>query len=283
MPELPEVETYVRNFRPLLEGRRIVRFTSLWPKHAEPSLSAVRRGIVGKRITKLERRAKYIVATLSPGDAQEYKVHKFNADAEHLLIHLRMTGRLEWSGCRENPPLHLRASFELDDGRILWFADSRKFGRITYTRDLAAATAHLGFEPLDRSFTAAALGRLLCGCSRQLKPLLLDQSLIAGLGNIYADEALFSARLHPLLRSANLEEEEIHRLWRAIRTVLSKAIRLGGTSFDWVYPEGGMEKHLNVYGRTGEPCKRCHTPIEYQRIAQRGTHICPCCQRYRGG
>lgn len=270
MPELPEVEIIVRHHRPRLEGRRITRYVSRWAKQAEPSVAAVRQGIVGKRIRRLWRRAKFIVAELDDG-------------CGHLLIHLRMSGRFEWAtDAGKGRRRHVRAAFDLNDGGRLLFCDARKFGKIIYTTDLEAATGHLGAEPLDRTFTAAAFEKLLCGRSRQLKPLLLDQSVVAGLGNIYVDEALFQAELHPLTRSDELTPAQIRRLRNEIRAVLRKAIRHQGTSFDSVYPSGGMERHLKVYGRAGLPCKRCQTPIETLRIAQRGTHVCPKCQALNG-
>lgn len=271
MPELPEVETIVRNYRPRLEGRRITRFVSRWAKQAEPSVAAVRRGIVGKRIGRLWRRAKFIVANLEGGRRPA-----------HLLIHLRMSGRFEWADDRGREHRHIRAFFELDDGNRLLLCDARKFGKIIYTTDFEAATRHLGVEPLGRSFTAAAFEKCLRGRARQLKPLLLEQSIVAGLGNIYVDEALFLARLHPATRSDQLTTEQIRALRTAIRTILRQAIRRRGTSFDAVYPGGGMKRYLKVYGRTGLPCKRCQTPIEALRIAQRGTHICPKCQPTNG-
>ena len=264
MPELPEVETIVRNYRPLLEGRRILRYVSRWPKQASPSMRAVQRGVAGRRIVRLHRRAKYIVADLDPG---------------HLLIHLRMSGRFAWSADHDAEPPHVRAIFELDRGDRLWFCDARKFGKVVYARDLAAATAHLGAEPLERAFTARAFAKLIRGRQRQLKPLLLDQSVIAGLGNVYVDEALFRARLHPEMRSNALSDAQLDALYKAIRAVLREAIRRQGTTIDWVYPGGDMQERLRVYGRAGEPCTRCGAPIERLVVGQRGTHICPCCQR----
>jgi len=264
MPELPEVETIVRDCRPHLEGRRIVAFHSHWPKNTVPSLPQVRRALVGQVITRVSRRAKFIVLHLADGGA--------------LLVHLRMSGRLEWADeCTDLR--HVRAQWDLDNGRRLLFCDARKFGRLLYTRDLAAATADLGPEPLERGFTAAVLGEVLLRRRRQLKPLLLDQSAIAGLGNIYTDESLFRAGLHPQTPSDQLSTEQITRLHAAIRDVLRLAIRKHGTSIDWIYPGGWMQKSLAVYGRVGEPCRQCGTPILGLRIGQRGTHVCPTCQR----
>ena len=156
MPELPEVETIVRTFRPRLEGRRITRFVSRVAKQAEPSVAAVRRGIVGKRIQRLRRRGKYIVADFEQGHCRA-----------HLLVHLRMSGRFEWAAEHDNEPKHVRAYFDLDDGNRLLFCDARKFGKIICTTDFDAATSHLGMEPLDRSFTVAALERTLRARARQ--------------------------------------------------------------------------------------------------------------------
>lgn len=263
MPELPEVETIVRTFRPRLVGRTFVGFDSTWPKGVQPSVAALRAAVLGRRIDSLKRRAKYIVIQLS--------------DETAVLVHLRMSGRLEWEA--EQPAAaHVRASWNLDDGHRLLFCDARKFGRIMHTHDLAAATAGLGPEPLARSFTPAVLAAQLNTRRRQLKPLLLDQSVVAGLGNIYTDEALFRAGLHPLTVAEHLRPPQIDRLHTAIRDVLRLAIRKHGTSLDWIYPDGWMQKHLQVYGRTGEQCRACGTPIQALRVGQRGTHICPRCQ-----
>jgi formamidopyrimidine-DNA glycosylase len=287
MPELPEVETIVQALRPHLEGRRFTRYISRWAKQAVPSTAAVRRGIVGRRITRLWRRAKFIAADLedSGGPGRRSRGERAASDQHfggHLLIHLRMSGRFDWADRPNHKRRHIRAAFDLDDGRRLLFCDMRKFAKIIYTTELDAVTGQLGIEPLERQFTATALERALYGRARQLKPLLLDQTVIAGLGNIYTDEALFQAGLHPTACSERLSREEIERLRTAIRAVLRKAIRHRGTSFDEAYLGGGMQKYLDVYGRAGLPCRRCKTPIERLRIAQRGTHVCPNCQPFDG-
>jgi len=264
MPELPEVETIVRACRPRLEGRIIRAFKSTWPKNVTPSLPRVRRALVGRTIERLDRRAKFIVFHLTGGGC--------------LLIHLRMTGRLEWAADHDDRPPHVRAFWDLDDGSRLLFRDARKFGRIAYAPDFADATADLGPEPLAPDFTARTFGEVLRGRRRQLKPLLLDQSMVAGLGNIYTDEALFRAGLHPTTHAGELTKGQVARLRTAIRQVLRQAIRHGGTSFDWAYEGGRMQKMLKVYGRAGEPCQRCAAPIVALRVGQRGIHICPRCQ-----
>lgn len=269
MPELPEVETIVRTFRPELEGRRILAFRSRWAKQATPSTAAVRQGVVGRRIARLGRRGKFIVFELDPPG--------------WLLVHLRMSGRFEWAHALNGDRRHVRSTWDLDDGRRLAFCDARKFGRLIYTPDLVAATAGLGIEPLERGFTPAVLGELLRARRRQLKPLLLDQGLIAGLGNIYSDEALFRAGLHPLRAADTLTDAEVAALHAAIRAVLREAIRRHGTSLDWIYPGGWMQQHLRVYGRTGAPCRACGARVLYLRVAQRGTHVCAACQPSGGG
>jgi len=273
MPELPEVESVVRRLAPALRGRGVTAFESLWARQCSPTAAGVKRAVVGRRIESVSRRAKYIVMALD--------------DGSWLLVHLKMSGRLEHVGRdgQEAAELlrHIRARFALDDGSTLLFDDARKFGRIAHTRDLAAATAHLGIEPLSDDFTVDWLRRGLEDRSRQLKPLLLDQSFIAGLGNIYVDESLHMARLHPLTPSDRVKREQVPTLHAAIRAVLSDAIERNGTSFDWIYPDGQMQDHLLVYGRAGELCRTCRTTIEALRIGQRGTHICPRCQRRSNG
>jgi formamidopyrimidine-DNA glycosylase len=268
VPELPEVETIVRRFRPLVEGRRIAGFRARWKKQLSPGAAAVWRGCVGRRIARLGRRGKFIVFELDPPG--------------WLLVHLRMSGRFEWGANCECEPGHLRATWIFDDSERLLFCDPRKFGRIIYAADLAAATADLGVEPLSRAFTVRKLAELLRQHHRRLKPLLLDQRVIAGLGNIYTDEALFRAGLHPLARSDRLTPPQVAALHAAIRSVLRQAIIYQGTTFDHAYAGGGMQQRLAVYGRRGQPCLRCGTAIQYARIGQRGTHFCPRCQRGGG-
>ena len=280
MPELPEVETIVRRYRRRLEGRRIVGFTSRWPRNVTPGLRLVRQAVEGRRIARVWRRGKYIVFDLCDASGG---VASGGGLVGHLLIHLRMSGRFEWASDQRREPEHVRAHFDLDDRSRLLFCDARKFGRISYAADLAAATAGLGVEPLAPGFTTAVLGRLLRGRRRRLKPLLLDQSVIAGLGNIYADEALHAAGLHPLRRCDRLTADDVRRLRSAIRRVLQKALRYRGTSFDRMYLGGRMQRHLRVYGRAGKPCGRCGTGIRRLRVGQRGTHFCPRCQPLEGG
>jgi formamidopyrimidine-DNA glycosylase len=260
MPELPEVETTVRKLRGKVRGRRIVRFKATWPRQVSPSIAGVRRSILGRKIERLSRRGKYIVFHLD--------------DSSVLLVHLGMSGMLSLDDDAD----HVRAVWELDDGSRLLFSDARKFGRIRAAKDPGEALCKLGLEPLSKRFTPLALRKALASRSRQLKPLLMDQSVVCGLGNIYVDESLYRARLHPLTRADALTPAQVKRLHRAIVQTLRLAIRLSGTSFDWAYPGGRMQNKLLAYGRTGEPCKRCGRKIVRVLVGQRSTHFCPACQ-----
>lgn len=276
MPELPEVETVVRDLRAAgLAGASITGARIRWAKTiAVPSPAAFRRSICGLRISELSRRGKFIILELSRGYS--------------LLVHLRMTGRLHVVRPGESSAAaraHDRVMFILADGRELCFADSRKFGRIWLTRDPGTVLDKLGPEPL--TISAGGFAARLAAHSRTLKPLLLDQVFLAGIGNIYADEALWAARLHPLRKSDSLSRVEILTLQRSLRTVLRRGIRnlgttLGGGQIHFVLPRGERgrnREHLRAYGQTGHPCPRCKTPIIRILVGQRATHLCPRCQR----
>ena len=282
MPELPEVETIVRDLRPHLEGRMIVDVRVNWPRAiAEPAedVERFRAGVLGRRIVRVRRRGKLVWLCLD--------------DGQSLVIHLRMSGRLVLLPAGSDR--HLRVTFALayanawtpDRGEpecsYLYFHDQRKFGRIWLTRDAARMLDILGPEPLAESFDSGELAGLLAKRRGALKPLLLNQRVIAGLGNIYADEALFRAGLHPQRTADTLSEEEVVRLHSAIQSVLQHAISLHGTTFDGLFvrpggEEGRHQEGLRVYGQTGLPCTRCGTPIERIVVGGRGTHICPRCQ-----
>lgn len=271
MPELPEVETVARFLReggregPPILGKRIVGARLFWERTlAAPSPEEFLSRVVGQTILSIGRRAKYLVLELSE---------------DTLLVHLRMTGDLFVETQQAEIAPHHRLVLDLDGGLRLSFNDTRKFGRVWLTGDPGSVLAGLGPEPLDPEFTAERFHTMLRERRRQLKPLLLDQSFIAGLGNIYVDEALFLARLHPLTVASSLTKQEAERLWAAIRQVLTAGIRSNGTSLDWVYRGGEFQNYLRAYGRTGEPCSRCGTPIERLVVGQRGTHICPNCQQ----
>jgi formamidopyrimidine-DNA glycosylase len=268
MPELPEVETIVRAIRSRLVGLRILAFRSLWPRKVQPSAAAVSRGLAGRKIYSVTRRAKYIILGLDNDTI--------------LLLHLGMSGRLEWSirglDASREAPRFVRAVFSLSSGDQLLFCDARKFGRIRLGKNFPETFRHLGREPLARDFTTRVFQGLLRGKSRRLKDLLLDQSVVAGLGNIYTDEALFLAGLSPLRRANTLSTAETQTLRSSIRRVLRLGIRRNGASIDWIYPGGRMQEELCVYGRTGLPCPRCGRPVLYLKVGGRGTHICARCQ-----
>ena len=270
MPELPEVETTVRLIRPQVVGRRIVDAEVDWrPAIGGVPLRRFRKNVVGARIADVWRRAKYLV---------------FDLDGAGCLVgHLRMTGRLRVLSPAEDPGPYSRVRLALSDGRILHFLDLRKFGRLVHASEPDEVLASLGPEPLGEGFTRRWLRSALRRRRRQLKPLLLDQSFVAGLGNIYVDESLHRARLHPCRIACRLKPASVDRLHDSIQQVLSGAIELQGSTFDGFYktPEGkpGRYQHeFLVYGRTGKPCLCCGRPIRRIVVAQRGTHLCTRCQ-----
>lgn len=274
MPELPEVETVMRLIRPKVVARRIRSVRVEWERSLGGQSSAsFTEAVRGARIARLWRRAKYIV----------FDLERRGRPAGHLLVHLRMTGRLHLRPGREGPCPYTRVRLQLDRGQ-LDFVDVRKFGRLLYRSDVQEVLASLGPEPLSDEFSAESFFRALHSRRRQLKPLLLDQSFLAGLGNIYVDEALHRARLHPLTCSGQLSRQAAGRLHAEIRATLEEAIEREGSSFDRFYrtPEGqpGSYQHqFRVYGRQGRDCPRCGGRIQKIVVAQRGTHLCPRCQR----
>lgn len=270
MPELPEVETVVRALRPNLEQRRLTEVRNYWPRHIDrPSLPELQRRIHGRVITKLSRRGKYILIHLD--------------DGQTLIIHLRMSGHLAVVDAGEPVADHTHTIFALDHGRELRFRDTRKFGRVYLVDDPQEVVGKLGPEPLADTFTAAAFAARLARHKRILKPLLLDQTVVAGIGNIYADEALFEAGIHPTRHSDSLSPEEIARLYTAIRNVLAVGIAREGASINtYVKPDGekgDMQNAVRVFRRTGAPCTTCGSPIERIIVGQRSTHFCPVCQK----
>jgi formamidopyrimidine-DNA glycosylase len=273
MPELPEVETIVRSLQngkagPGLIGQRILRLRTTWPRHIEhPSITTFRRQIKGRTIEKATRRAKYIVLTLDQGA---------------LLIHLRMSGDLRMTPTDSTLEPYEHTRFELENGWDLRFSDARKFGRVGWYPDPSVILNKLGPEPLDPTFSTKIFWERMQSRTRQLKPLLMDQTFLAGLGNIYTDEALHRAGVHPLRRSDTLSEGETEALWRGIREALYDGIYHNGASIDWVYRGGEFQNHFRVYQRAGEPCDVCGTPIQRIVVGQRGTHFCPTCQPERG-
>jgi formamidopyrimidine-DNA glycosylase len=275
VPELPEVETVRRRIAPVLEGRRFERVEIHDPRLVRPYEPAeVAAELEGERVSAVERRGKYLLVWFESGRV--------------LLIHLRMTGSLRHGvelvdGLHEDP--HRRAVVRLDDGSDVVYRDVRRFGTwlLLEPGELEAyLEARIGDEPLDVLFTAARLGERLARRRAPVKAALLDQRTLAGMGNIYVDEALWRARIHPLRPAESLERNELRRLHRGIRAALEHGIaRQGSTLRDYALPDGrsgSMQDELRVYGREGEPCDRCGTTIAKTRVAGRGTWFCPTCQ-----
>lgn len=273
MPELPEVETIAQTLRPALIGRTILEADVRWTRTlATPSVRKFKAQIKGQVIRGVGRRAKFLHLTLTPPGNSSQK----NCN---LLFHLRMSGDLLIKEGKIKVAKHDRLRLSLSGGKTLVFNDTRKFGRVWLTNDLDAVLGSLGPEPLSQAFTPAWLYTALHKRRRQLKPLLLDQTFLAGLGNIYTDEALHKAKLHPLRPSDSVSRKQADSLHKAIRAVLKEGIRRNGASIDWVYRGGEFQNHFRVYDREGEPCPVCGTPIQKLFVGQRGTHICPRCQR----
>jgi formamidopyrimidine-DNA glycosylase len=274
MPELPEVETIRLALEPHVVGRRFERVEIDDPRLVRPfEPMAVAAELEGERVAALERRGKYLIVRFESGRA--------------LLIHLRMTGSLRHAagGVLADDP-HRRAVVKLDDGSDLAYRDVRRFGtwELLEPEEVDAyLQRRLGHEPLERSFTAKRLAERLEGRRAPLKAALLDQRTVAGLGNIYVDEALWRAQLHPLRPAGTLDLDELTRLTKAIRGALRAGIAQQGASLrDYSTPDGRRgraQERFRVYGREGEPCPRCGTPIEKIRVAGRGTWYCPNCQR----
>jgi formamidopyrimidine-DNA glycosylase len=276
MPELAEVETVARGLQPLA-GRRIlgVRFGKTdFIDHPERIESL----LPGSRLVEVRRHGKMLLFAFDPAAPTPNPP----APPIWLIIHLGMTGQLVLHAADGSIAPHTHVWFSLDDGRELRYTDIRRFGhmRIASPEELATLVAPLGADPLE--LTEAEFRRRLGKRQARVKALLLDQHVLRGLGNIYADESLWRARVHPMRRGSDLSEEELGRLWRAIRQVLREAIRLGGTSIsDYVNAlgrPGGFQKRLRVYRRHGRRCPRCRATIERLIVAGRGTHFCPHCQ-----
>ena len=295
MPELPEVETTVRALRQPLVGRVILDIWNDWPKHLTPALPEFRQRIQGKCIQAIERRAKYLVFTLSdysknPTEKKRGSTfseswnlsQRDSEEGETLLIHLKMTGHLAVVAPEEPADKHVHTIFTLDDGRELRFRDTRKFGRVYLLSEAQTVLGKLGPEPLSEAFTPDILHQKLLGRKRVIKPLLLDQAFVAGIGNIYADEALHRAGIHPLRISNTLSTAESDALHAAIQKVLAQAIRREGSSIDnYRKPDGNrgeMQNDLMAYDRAGEICFRCSGIIERIVLGGRSTHFCSGCQ-----
>lgn len=306
MPELPEIETLARGLRKTVQGKTIKRIVVLEAKKFKGTPSELKKFVVGKKITAINRRAKWLALELSSGYS--------------FIIHLKMTGQLLYQKKNEpfflgghsmsggtkktdnvdlpmdvavytTPPAypnnHTRVTFEFTDGSHLYFQDMRKFGYVELysaaETETYFANKKLAKEPLDDNYTLHYFtDQLTRRKNTTIKAALLDQTVVAGIGNIYADDTLFTARIHPARRVGSLTKQEIKMLHKATTTILQQAISSGGTSFSHYHQLdgtlGGYWKKRRVYQRTGEPCRRCKTPIKKIRCAGRGTHFCPSCQ-----
>jgi formamidopyrimidine-DNA glycosylase len=274
VPELPEVETYIRALAPLLQGKRIAGAQVYWPRTiAAPDAGAFANLIQGRGFVHFDRRGKYMLFGLDSG--------------ETLIVHLRMTGELRVQPANVQPDKHTHLVLDLESGERLHYRDQRKFGRIWLVNDVTQVLARLGPEPLSGDFAPAGLAQALSGRTAAIKALLLDQSVVAGVGNIYADEALFRARIDPRRAGGDLTADEIVCLWQGVRDVLTKGIELRGSSLgsgpqNYTPPDGlpgeAQESH-QVFRRTGLPCPVCGMPVQRVVLAQRSTHFCPSCQR----
>lgn len=273
MPELPEVETVVRGLRGPLAGRRIERMWHDWaPTVHSPGAEEFAARIRGQTITAIERRGKYILIRLA---------------RDTLVIHLKMSGRLYVAGAEAQHEadrwVHVR--FDLEGGQQLRFSDVRKFGRVYLSDDVGQLLAHLGPEPLSDDFTLSHFRAGMRGRKRAIKALLLEQEFIAGVGNIYADEALFRAGIHPAAAVDQLTDDDAARLHGAVCDALRTGIEHEGASINWYRKpdgeKGESQNHFYVYGRAELPCRQCGASINKIRVAQRGTHFCPACQPAR--
>ncbi len=280
MPELPEVETIVRSLknpanlawmesqtladRPGIVGRKVQEARVYWQRTvALPAADVFSRQITGQSIQAVDRRGKFVVISLTK---------------DSLLIHLRMSGDLRVEPQKIPLQKHDRLSVDFVDGMRMVFNDTRKFGRVWLVNKIETIIGDLGPEPFDPNFSSENLYQRLQKSRRSVKTMLLDQTILAGVGNIYSDEALFRAKIHPQTPSNEITSQKAGELLQAIRDVMDEGIHRNGASIDWVYRGGDFQNHFRVYQRTGEPCLECGTPIERVVIGQRSSHFCPHCQ-----
>ncbi len=270
MPELPEVETIKNELLPHIVGHQVTSVTLFWEGIVhQPSVEEFYSRLIGQRLIGLARRGKYFIFSLSSGEV--------------LIIHLRMTGSLLVGQDSSEPPKYTRAIIHLDKDINIFFRDPRKFGVMWLVEDADSVVGKLGPEPLEAGFTPQVLAQLLEKRVAPIKALLCDQFLIAGIGNMYADEALFAARIHPLRPGGSLSSGEVKRLQRAIQQVLWSAIGNKGASVEnYFRPDGTLgTAHFQfqvAHRLGGEFCSVCGTPIERIPIRNRGTYFCPRCQ-----
>ncbi len=277
MPELPEVEIIIQRLKngdadhPPVPGHVIQSVNVTWDRIiAKPDPEGFKENIIGKEIVNARRRGKFLHFPLNEG---------------HMMAHLRMSGniRMERRLTDEGEPIppeeYDKVIINFEENWRLVFVSIRKFGRMWYVEDQGVLFDDLGPEPLDKDFNANKLYDMLQAHNRQIKPLLMDQTFIAGMGNVYTDEALFRAKIHPLRKSDSLSIIEAEVLHNAIQNVLKEGILRLGTSLDRIYEGGQFQNYFRVYQQEGKPCPDCGTTIERITVGQRGTHICPNCQQ----
>lgn len=274
MPEMPELETIKRSLEPHVQGKRIKNINLLLSRQIQkPTPGEFVNRVLFRVIDHLERRGKYLIMKLDNGLS--------------LIFHLRMTGQVCYCPSGAPQPAHARIVFSLNDGGSLVFADSRTLGTVYALKpaemDSIKGLAELGPEPLSPEFTLEYLEKVCAGRRGAIKSFLLDQSVVAGLGNIYVDEALFLAGIHPVRTPESVDSEELTRLYDSINKVIADGINDGGTTFrdyrDGNGEKGSHQENLYAYGRDGEPCRKCGTIMEKIRVGGRGTHFCPQCQK----
>lgn len=276
MPELPEVETIRRILingaegTPSIIGQTVIGASLFWPKTlATANLQDLRQSLAGQAVLSLTRRGKFLLIGFKKN---------------HLVIHLRMSGDLRMAenlgAPRETEPIlpHDRFYLHFVSGLSLGFNDTRKFGRVWFVADPEALLEKLGLDPFDPELTEDLFFAMLQQKNRQVKSLLLDQTFLAGIGNIYSDEALFGSKVNPKRSSRSLSQPEAALLLEKIRVSLQLGIDHNGASIDWVYRGGDFQNYFQVYQRKGQPCPVCGTPIIRTTVSQRGTHYCPNCQ-----
>jgi formamidopyrimidine-DNA glycosylase len=276
MPELPEVETVRKGLERLVVGKTIQEVTVLWAKIIEtPEIEVFEHQLIGQTIHKMERRGKFLIFKLTDFD---------------LISHLRMEGKYEVHEKDDGRTKHTHVIFTFTDGTQLRYLDVRKFGRMVLVEKDQGQNYKgilaLGPEPIPADFKLADFRSGLKKHHKAIKPLLLDQRLVTGLGNIYVDEALWEAKIHPEQPADSLKAKEAETLYYAIIDVLARAVEAGGTTIrsylNALGEAGKFQIMLNVYGQTNQPCPRCGTPIQKIKVAQRGTHFCPACQTLKG-
>lgn len=277
MPELPEVETVRKGLERLVLGKTIDSVTVLWPRIIElPEVPLFQAFLSGQEIIGVQRRGKFLILKLTDFD---------------LVSHLRMEGKYEYfpSAKTAIQDKHTHVIFQMQDGSQLQYRDVRKFGRMALVPKNQSSEykgiKQLGPEPLSHDFDKIAFQEALKKKTMAIKPLLLNQKIVVGLGNIYVDEALWLASIHPERLASSLTERETSLLYESIIAVLGQAVEAGGTTIrtyaNALGEAGTFQVSLQVYGQTGQPCARCKTPIQKIKVAQRGTHFCPTCQKIK--